>query len=54
VTLVEVQGAGHSLTTPVQRPSPEELAATVTAFFVAGLKLPALSAFCFLRVFAVQ
>jgi acetyl esterase/lipase len=37
VTLVEVQGAAHSLTTPGQRPSPEQLTNTVMDFFTSTL-----------------
>jgi acetyl esterase/lipase len=37
-TLVEVAGAEHSLTTPGQQPSPDELTATVVNFFVATLQ----------------
>ncbi|WP_433432173.1 alpha/beta hydrolase fold domain-containing protein [Nonomuraea sp. CA-141351] len=33
-TLIEVHGTGHSLDTPGQRPSPQQLTDTVTAFFV--------------------
>ncbi|MEJ2555926.1 MAG: alpha/beta hydrolase [Anaerolineae bacterium] len=38
VTLIEVQGTEHSLDTPGERPSPDELTATVIDFFVAMLK----------------
>jgi acetyl esterase/lipase len=37
-TLIEVQGTGHSLDTPGERPSPDELTTTVIDFFVATLK----------------
>lgn len=35
--LIEVQGAEHSLTTPGQRPSPDELTAVIVDFFAATL-----------------
>lgn len=38
VTLIEVQGTGHTLDTPGQRPSPDELTATVIDFFVTTLR----------------
>jgi len=38
VTLVEVQGAGHSLSTPGERPSADELTARVVDFFTATLQ----------------
>ncbi len=37
-TLIKVQGAGHGLTTPGQRPSPDELTNRVVDFFVSTLK----------------
>ncbi len=37
-TLIEVQGTGHSLDTPGERPSPDELTTTIIDFFVATLK----------------
>lgn len=37
-TLIKVEGAEHDLTTPGQRPSPDELAATVIDFFMTKLK----------------
>jgi acetyl esterase/lipase len=37
-TLIEVQGTEHTLDTPGQRPSPDELTATVIDFFVAMLR----------------
>jgi acetyl esterase/lipase len=37
-TLIQVQGTGHSLDTPGERPSAKELIATVIDFFVARLK----------------
>jgi acetyl esterase/lipase len=37
-TLIEVEGAEHSLTTPGQRPSPAELTATVIDFLTATLR----------------
>jgi len=38
VTLVEVQGAGHSLITPGERPSADELTGRVVDFFTATLR----------------
>lgn len=40
VTLVTVQGAGHSLVTPGQSPSPERLTATVADFLATTLAVP--------------
>jgi acetyl esterase/lipase len=37
-TLIEVQGTGHTLATPGQRPSPDELTATVIHFFTTALR----------------
>jgi len=37
-TLIEVQGTEHTLDTPGQRPSPDELTATVIDFFTAALR----------------
>jgi dipeptidyl aminopeptidase/acylaminoacyl peptidase len=37
-TLIEVQGTGHTLDTPDQQPSPEELTAMVIDFFATNLK----------------
>jgi acetyl esterase/lipase len=37
-TLIEVQGTEHTLDTPDQRPSPDELTATVIDFFTAALR----------------
>jgi acetyl esterase/lipase len=37
-TLIEVAGAGHSLTTPGQQPAPDKLTTRVIDFFVATLK----------------
>jgi acetyl esterase/lipase len=36
-TLIEVQGTGHTLNSPGQRPSPKQLADTVTEFFARAL-----------------
>jgi acetyl esterase/lipase len=36
--LIEVEGTGHTLATPSERPSPDELAATVSDFFLATLR----------------
>jgi acetyl esterase/lipase len=38
VKLIEVQGAGHSVATPGQRPSPEELTGIVADFFTQTLR----------------
>ena len=38
VTLIEVEGAEHDLTTPGQRPSPEELTARLTGFLTTTLR----------------
>jgi acetyl esterase/lipase len=37
-SLIEVQGTGHTLDTPNQRPSPDKLTATVIDFFTAALR----------------
>jgi acetyl esterase/lipase len=37
-TLIEVQGAGHTLATPGQRPSPDEITATVIDFLTTTLR----------------
>lgn len=37
-TLIEVQGTGHTLATPGQRPSPDEITATVIDFLTTTLR----------------
>jgi hypothetical protein len=37
-TLIEVQGTGHTLATTGQRPSPDELTATVIHFLTTALR----------------